>query len=478
MRTRQGTSQAGRARTSKHVVAGALLALGLAAYPATSHAATLQVGPGKTYAKPCLAIAAAAAGDVIEVDAAGSANYKGDTCAWSTNNLTIRGVNGRPKLDITGTTPAQQKGLFTISAVNATIENLEFTGAAISVAAGNNGAGIRHQGTNLTVRGCYFHDNQNGILGSPATANTGNVLIESSEFEHNGAGDGFSHAMYLGNYAQFTLQYSYSHRGNVGHLVKSRGNVNRILYNRLTDEVSGASSYELNLPNAGTSYVIGNVIQQAATTQNPALIAYGEEGVPAGYDAHLYVVNNTFLNNRAAGGTFINNATTTPAVITNNIFYNAGTITSQASAMQTSNFVSATMGDPKFAAVATYDVRLLAGSPAIDKGTDPGSASGQALQAVEQYLHPTGHESRGISGSAVDVGAYEFGNPGMPGQDGGSAGADMASAADASTDPPDGMSTGCSCNLGATAATSSWPAIIGGALLLLRLRRRIRPAAR
>ena len=146
--------------------------------------------------------------------------------------------------------------------------------------------------------------------------------------------------------------------------------------------------------------------------------------------------------------------------------------------MQASNFVSATMGDPKFAAVATYDVRLLAGSPAIDKGTDPGSASGQALQAVEQYLHPTGHESRGLSGSAVDVGAYEFGNPGVPGQDGGSAGADMASAADASTDPPDGMSTGCSCNLGATAATSSWPAIIGGALLFLRLRRRVRPTAR
>jgi hypothetical protein len=112
-------------------------ALAVFASPSLSSAATLQVGPGKMYGKPCQAIAAAATGDVIEVDAAGSASYKGDTCAWSTDNLTVRGVNGRPKLDITGTTPAQQKGLYTIYATTATIENLEFTGAAISAAAGN-----------------------------------------------------------------------------------------------------------------------------------------------------------------------------------------------------------------------------------------------------------------------------------------------------------------------------------------------------
>ncbi|HNN96922.1 MAG TPA: hypothetical protein PKI03_31850, partial [Pseudomonadota bacterium] len=62
---------------------GALaLGLGLLALGGSADAATLQVGPGKTYGKPCQAIAAAAAGDVIEIDAAG--NYTGDTCAFST----------------------------------------------------------------------------------------------------------------------------------------------------------------------------------------------------------------------------------------------------------------------------------------------------------------------------------------------------------------------------------------------------------
>src|SRR5947209_8332860 len=102
------------------LLAFASLASLLVAAPAA--AATLTVGPGKMYAKPCDAIAKAAAGDIIEVDAG---SYNGDTCAWSTDNLTIRGVNGRAKIDLTGVTPAQQKGIFTIGAPSATIEHFE-----------------------------------------------------------------------------------------------------------------------------------------------------------------------------------------------------------------------------------------------------------------------------------------------------------------------------------------------------------------
>ncbi|HEX7602995.1 MAG TPA: right-handed parallel beta-helix repeat-containing protein, partial [Polyangiaceae bacterium] len=211
--------------------------------PSAALAATLTVGPGKTYAKPCAAIAVAKAGDVIEVDAAGS--YDGDTCAWSTDNLTVRGVGGRAKIDLTGVPPAQKKGIFTIAAPNATVENFELSNAAISVADGNNGAGIRHQGTNLTVRNCSFHDNQNGILGAPSVDGQGTVVIESSEFANNGAGDGFSHNMYLNHYASFTLRYSYSHGAKVGHLVKTRAYENFIFYNRITDESATTASYEI-----------------------------------------------------------------------------------------------------------------------------------------------------------------------------------------------------------------------------------------
>src|SRR4051812_46286536 len=65
-----------------------------------AQAATLQVGPGQTFAKPCAAIAAAAADDTILIDAAGT--YDGDVCSWTKPNLILRGVNGRPHIDAAG----------------------------------------------------------------------------------------------------------------------------------------------------------------------------------------------------------------------------------------------------------------------------------------------------------------------------------------------------------------------------------------
>lgn len=99
-----------------------LLTLFLALGARSALAATRTVGPGKTYAKPCAAIAAAEPGDVIEVDANG--NYAGDHCSWSTDNLTVRGVGGRAKID-GGKDPANiaaGKGIFVITAPNLATE--------------------------------------------------------------------------------------------------------------------------------------------------------------------------------------------------------------------------------------------------------------------------------------------------------------------------------------------------------------------
>src|SRR5207248_770763 len=100
-----------------------------------------------------------------------------------------------------------------------------------------------------------------------------------------------------------TFRYNYSHDANVGHNLKSRARRNTIVANRFSSSGAGQPSYEIDLPNGGTSYVIGNVIEQPAANQNPNMLAYGEEGLPySGTD--LYVVNNTFLND-AASGTFV-----------------------------------------------------------------------------------------------------------------------------------------------------------------------------
>ena len=432
--------------------------------PTSAFAATITVGPsGKMYTKPCAAIAAAQAGDVIEVDAA---SYDGDTCAWSTDNLTVRGVGGRAKIDLTGVTPNQQKGIFTITAPNATLENFELSGAAISANAGNNGAGIRHQGGSLTVRNCFFHDNQDGILANPVTDGQGNVLIEYSEFANNGAGDGFSHNMYINHYASFTLRYSYSHGAKVGHLVKTRSYVNFITYNRITDETGTTASYEIDIPNGGTSYVIGNLIEQSATTQNPTIVTTGEEGT-TNPDQHFYFVNNTVVNDLGSG-TFVNTASGTTALVENNVFRGKGNLP----AGGTTNWDDS-MGDPMLVNEASFDYHLKTGSPCIDKGTAPGTGlQNQSLAPDHDYVHPTNGESRAVVGSAIDIGAYEYGNVGAPdggttgdggtSNDSGGATNDSGSGTNGDGGTNGGGTGGCNCDAaGGGSADVPWLALLG-----------------
>ena len=361
-------------------------------------AATLNVGPHATFTAPCAAIHAAAAGDTILVDAAG--NYNGDVCVWKKDNLTVRGINGRPHIDASGAS-AEGKAIWVIRANNATVDNIEFSGAHVSA---HNGAGIRLELANLTVANSYFHDNDEGIL--TAREGIGKILIEYSEFGYNGFGDGLSHNIYINHADSFTLQYSYSHHANIGHLVKSRAKINYILYNRLTDEAGGAASYELDLPSGGSSYVIGNVIEQSAASPNNTLLSYLEEAgnvrnsVNPGQD--LYVVSNTFVNDQSAG-TFVNidPSVTVPAIVMNNVFAGPGTLATQAAAVLSHNLSGV---DPLFVNPAAYDYRLTAASGAI-------AAAGASLAPVSEYVHASCSAART---NLADIGAFAFAGTPLP----------------------------------------------------------------
>ncbi len=445
---------------------------------------TLQVGPGKAYDQPCAAITTAAEGDVIEIDATGS--YDGDVCGWSTDGLTIRGVGGRAKIDAAGKA-AQGKGIWVIAGDDTVIENIELSGASVK---DNNGAGIRHQGGNLTVRNCYFHDNEDGILAGSNPA--ADILIEYSEFANNGYQDGKAHNFYINHVRSFTLRYSYSHSSKIGHLLKSRARENYILYNRLTGE-DGSGSYELELPNGGTSYVIGNLIQQGSGTDNPSLLAYQKEGPHADNPGHdLYVINNTFVND-GPSGKFINvgSSVTVPVIIRNNIFMGPGTLTNQANAVQEGNYV----GDPSFVDKGGFDYRLTPGSPCVDTGVMPGSANNRSLVPDHHYVHPSSEEGR-VAVGAFDVGAYELnggvsaggagGGPGLgggmgtgrgSGGEGGSSGSTSSSGGGSSSSSTEAAvnedEEGCSCRLAGapSRSLSPWLALLG--LSLLATRRRV-----
>jgi hypothetical protein len=184
--------------------------------------------------------------------------------------------------------------------------------------------------------------------------------------------------------------------------VKSRAAENHILYNRLSTEKADAS-YELDLPNGGASYVIGNVIYQSPSSVNGGILTYQKEGPhPANPSTALYIVNNTFVNLRTPGPEFIalGNGVTTPPVIRNNIFAGPGATTSFTNAALAGNVEKK---EPGFQDPGHFDFRLTAGSAGIGAGVSlPAN-----LRPERQYVHPACSAVRRESGKP-DAGAFGF----------------------------------------------------------------------
>ncbi|MBK6295638.1 MAG: hypothetical protein IPF55_16200 [Rhodoferax sp.] len=242
-----------------------------------------------------MAAATAKDGDVFEVEAG---EYRGDVAVWTKDNITVRAIGGRVSLLAQGAA-AEGKAIWVVRGGRMAVKGLDFSGARVR---DKNGAGIRLESGALTVSDCTFTNNENGILtgGHPSAE----LVVINSEFGHNGHGDGQSHNLYVGTIASLSVSGSYFHHAKVGHLLKTRAAVNHILYNRLTDETGGRASYELELPNGGVAYVIGNIIQQGSQTENPHLVSYGAEGYKWPRN-ELYMVNNTLVDNRPRGGVFL-----------------------------------------------------------------------------------------------------------------------------------------------------------------------------
>ena len=253
---------------------------------------TMVVGPGEMVSTVTEAARLARDGEVIEIR---SGNYRGQPAIWTQNNLLIRGAGERPVMIADGRS-AEDKAIWVVRGGRVRIENIEFRGARVT---DGNGAGIRFEKGSLSIMNCRFIDNENGIL-------TGNSAEQSLEISDSEFGDeprhtdGFSHLLYVGAIGKFVLRGSRFFNGYRGHLVKSRARENHVLYNMLADGAGGRASYELEFPNGGIAYVIGNVIAQGAGTDNPSVVSYGAEG-PRWPVNGLYLAHNTLVNDNYTG---------------------------------------------------------------------------------------------------------------------------------------------------------------------------------
>jgi len=353
----------------------------------------IRVGPDRDIKSLAKASRMAGDGDVIEVDAG---DYRGDVAVWQQNRLTLRAVGGRVRLIAAGA-DVEGKGIWVLRGGQISVDGFDFIGAQVS---DRNGAGIRLEKGSLTVTNCGFWENENGIL----TSNNSDVVlkISNSEFGHNGAGDGQSHNVYVGGIKHLHVSGSYFHHARVGHLLKSRAAENFVLYNRLVDGAKGEASYELEFPSGGVAYVVGNVIEQASTTENFHLISFGAEGLACPKN-ELYLVNNTLVDRWAEGGVFLRVKAGTGAVFAvNNLLVGKGKLDS-AGLGEYSNNINIDGGE--FVNLSGQDYRLKATSRLLGKAVVPKRQNDVDLKPSREYVHP--RNTRVINAQPFNPGAMQ-----------------------------------------------------------------------
>lgn len=361
-------------------------------------AKTIRVGPQQAVRSISVAATMARDGDTIEIEAG---DYIADVASWKQNRLTIRGVGPtRPRLIANGAN-AEGKAIWVVKGGQITVDNIEFRGARVP---DKNGAGIRFEKGHLIVRNSKFEDNENGILsGSGADMQ---LDIENSEFGHNGAGDGRSHNIYIGHIGKLTVSGSYFHHARTGHLLKSRASESHIFYNRLTDEIGGKASYELDFSNGGIAYVVGNLIEQSSQTENSNIISFGPEGYQKGSN-ELYLINNTIADNRPHNGNILLlKSGASKVVLMNNLLVTRSKFSPK---LEENGGNNINVDWDQFVLPQRYDFRLLANSKLIGKYLTPLPANGVGLIPQREYVHPTG--SRPLSSPGRMPGAFQTTGP-------------------------------------------------------------------
>lgn len=397
-----------------------------------------NVGPSKTYTVPSAVRLLVADGDSVYID---GAIYANDAVKWPKKNLKFFGlgtVSNPTVLRYTGDIP-NGKGIWIFETAgtcdNPYVENITFDGAQVSDANGGNGAGIRMQASNLTVKNCIFKNCQNGILEGGSYSGS-NVTIENSEFINNGYQGtnvtflGYEHHIYISAQTDTLLVrncYFHDPRGEANSL-KTRALRNYILYNYI-DEGAGNGSWELNLAQGGLVVATGNVIIQGTSGTNHGIISLDATTNPI---QELYFTNNTIINKYSGSGTtrfmhVVPASGVTVYKFYNNIFasipgttnvYFSGTVPSVIDTARnkmsgnytTFGFVNPSLGNYNLSPVAVQ---------AINLGTVCGTAStGYSLTPQFMYQsNTTALNPRALSGPAIDIGAYEYLSTGINGLD-------------------------------------------------------------
>ncbi len=204
------------------------------------------------------------------------------------SRVTIRGELGAHLRGVA----AEGKAALVIKGDDVVIEGLECS--EIKVPNGN-GACIRAEGTNLTLRRVHFHDSQEGLLGG-----NGLLVIEDSVFQRLG-GDreteiGQAHGIYASHrVTRLELRRNrFLASKEEGHEIKSRAR-STLIEDNVIASLDGVDSRLIDIPNGGEVVIRGNVLEIGPNSSNPDLIGLGLE---RGNNPELdHEANNALIEN-------------------------------------------------------------------------------------------------------------------------------------------------------------------------------------
>ena len=361
----------------------------------------LKVGPGQRFATPCAAFAVARDGDRVTIDGAGSKDYRGDVCTITADRLVIKGVNGRPHIRAAGQN-AQGKAIWVVTGDDTTIVNVRMSGARVP---DRNGAAIRQEGTDLTLKRVHFHGNEMGLLAGDDPDS--DIRIRRSRFADNGFGDGYSHNIYVNHVRSLTdgLQLlDPVPRRAPGEVP---GGQHPALYNRFRAAVATAATRS-TCPTADwpPGRQRDRAGPDAARTEPDRLRRGGRRR----RDSRLYVVGNTLVDDSDAGGTAVLLGETSPdrVEVRNNVVVDFAVLDRPRPGVAAANCVTTR---PSFVDRSTGDL-LAATWLAVPARDDVAARLGRRLLAGPEVplRHPAGRTRRTDAGRVVGA----FGTP-VPG---------------------------------------------------------------
>jgi hypothetical protein len=220
---------------------------------------------------------------------------------------------------------------------NVIFDNAAVNGKAALVLAGNNvlvesiecqniyvndlnGACIRFEGKNLTVRDIYAHDSQSGIMTSASY--DGFLHIEFSKFERLGGkatARGYAHAIYA-NVGEFIFSDSQVLSvGKEGSGLKSRSR-KTVVKNSILASLDAKDSRLIDVANYGELIIKNSILQQGNNSSNSQLIVYGVENMTNNFKTNrIEITDNLFLLDRKKANVIIIHKQADSVEIYNNV---------------------------------------------------------------------------------------------------------------------------------------------------------------